>query len=104
MIVRVWRGWADAAGADRYERHYRDEVLPKLRAIPGFRGARLLRHDDGDETAFVSLTEFADLAAIRAFAGPTPDRAVVADPARRALTRWDDHVTHYSVSASTHEP
>ena len=98
MIVRAWRGWAPSEVADRYATHYRDAVLPELRTIPGFRGARLLRHDAAGETEFVSLTEFDDLAAIRAFAGDDPEVAVVAEEARRVLTRFEQRVTHYEVA------
>ena len=103
MITRVWRGWASStADADRYQRHYRDDVLPELSAIPGFRGARLLRHTGADGlTEFVSLTNFDDMDAIRAFAGADPDVAVVAEEARAALLRYDDHVTHYETAATT---
>jgi heme-degrading monooxygenase HmoA len=100
VIVRAWRGWAAAQDAHRYEEHYRDAVLPELGTIPGFRGARLLRHDADGVTEFVSLTEFDDLAAIRAFAGDDPEVAVVAEEARRVLTRFEDRVTHYEVAAS----
>ena len=30
----VWRGWTRAADADRYERHYRSEVMGTLRQVP----------------------------------------------------------------------
>ena len=35
---------------------------------------------------------------VRAFAGEDPERAVVEDAARRALTRWDERVTHHEVA------
>jgi heme-degrading monooxygenase HmoA len=95
MIARLWSGWTRAADADRYDRHYRDEVLPTLRQLPGFRGARLLRRTVGDETEFVSLTFFDDLDAIRRFAGDDHEEAVVASEARQVLVRFDDRVRHY---------
>jgi heme-degrading monooxygenase HmoA len=98
VIARVWRGWAPSATAGDYERHYRDEVASNLRRLPGFRGARLLRIPDGDEVAFTSITYFTDLDAIRSFAGADPARAVVEDVARRALSRWDDRVSHHDVA------
>jgi hypothetical protein len=49
MIARIWRGWAPLATADDYQRHYETEVSGHLRAVSGFRGARLLRRDDGPE-------------------------------------------------------
>src|SRR5437667_7963213 len=47
MIARIWRGWAPLATADGYQRHHETEVSGHLRAVSGFRGARLLRRDDG---------------------------------------------------------
>jgi antibiotic biosynthesis monooxygenase (ABM) superfamily enzyme len=66
----MWQGWTRSTEADRYDRHYRTEVLATLRQVPGFRGARLLRRTVGEETEFVSLTSFDGLDAIRSFAGP----------------------------------
>jgi heme-degrading monooxygenase HmoA len=101
VITRVWRGWAPADRAQQYERHYRSEVLAVLRGVAGFEGARLLRRTTGDETEFVSLTFFDDLDAVRAFAGPDHETAVVADDAREVLVRFDDHVGHYETAFET---
>jgi heme-degrading monooxygenase HmoA len=98
VIARVWRGWTRADQAHRYERHYREEVLPALRRLAGFRGARLLRRTDGAETEFVSLTYFDDLDAVRRFAGDDHETAVVADEAREVLVRFDDRVRHYDTA------
>ncbi|MFI9551075.1 antibiotic biosynthesis monooxygenase family protein [Nonomuraea endophytica] len=98
MIARTWRGWAGKATADDYQRHYGSEVAVNLRKIDGFLGARLLRQDDGDEVLFTSIAYFTGMAEIRAFAGEDPGRAVLADVARRALTRWDERVTHHEVA------
>lgn len=98
MIARTWRGWAGAGTAEDYQDHYRSEVLGHLERIPGFRGARLLRSSDGDEVLFTSITFFDSMDDVRAFAGDDPDRAVVEEAARRALTRWDDRVTHHDVA------
>jgi len=98
VITRMWRGWTRSTEADRYDRHYRIEVLSSLRNVPGFRGARLLRRTVGDETEFVSLTFFDDLAAIRGFAGDDYNTAVVAEEARRVLIRFDEHVGHYETA------
>lgn len=98
VIARVWRGWTGAQDADRYDRHYRSEVVSTLRQVPGFRGARLLRREAEVETEFISLTFFDDLDAIRAFAGEDLETAVVADEARRVLVRFDTRVLHYDVA------
>jgi heme-degrading monooxygenase HmoA len=99
MIARIWRGWAPRETAADYQRHYESEVDEHLRAVSGFRGARLLRRDDGEEVMFTSITYFASLDAVRAFAGADYERAVVEEAARRALSHWDDRVTHHDVAA-----
>jgi heme-degrading monooxygenase HmoA len=101
VITRMWRGWARAEEADRYERHYRSEVLSELRQVSGFRGARLLRRTVAAETEFVSLTFFDDLEAIRGFAGSDYETAVVAEEARRVLVRFDERVRHYETAFET---
>ena len=98
MITRMWRGWARVDRAHDYEQHYRSEVMAALRDVAGFQGARLLRRTTGDETEFLSLTFFDDLDAVRAFAGPEYESAVVADRAREVLVRFDDHVAHYETA------
>ena len=99
MIARIWRGWALLATADDYQRHYETEVSERLRAVPGFRGARLLRQEDGHEVMFTSITFFISLNAIRGFAGDDYELAVVEEAARQALSRWDERVSHYEVIA-----
>ena len=98
VITRMWRGWTRSGEADRYEQHYRFEVVETLRQVSGFRGARLLRRAVGEETEFVSLTFFDDLDAIRGFAGSDYDTAVVAEEARRVLIRFDERVCHYETA------
>jgi heme-degrading monooxygenase HmoA len=97
----MWRGWAPADRAHEYERHYRSEVLPELRRVTGFEGARLLRRRVADEIEFVSLTFFADLDAVREFAGPAYETAVVADEAREVLVRFEERVGHYETVVET---
>lgn len=99
MIARIWRGWAPLATADDYQRHYRTEVTEHLRAVSGFRGARLLRQEDGREVMFTSITFFTSLDAVRGFAGDDYEQAVIEDAARQVLSRWDGQVSHHEVVA-----
>jgi heme-degrading monooxygenase HmoA len=98
MIARIWHGWAPQATADDYQRHYETEVSTHLSAVDGFRGARLLRQDDGQEVMFTSIVFFSSVDAVRGFAGEDYEQAVVEDAARRALSRWDDRVSHHEVA------
>ena len=58
---------ASPATADDYQRHCGSEVSEHLQAVNGFRGARLLRRDDGEEVMFTSITWFTSLDPIRGF-------------------------------------
>ena len=95
MIERMWRGWASADKADAYQSFLQHEFLPSAHAIPGYRGARVLRRAVGDEVEFVTLTRFDSLDAIRAFAGDDLEKAHIAPEARALLSRWDERVAHY---------
>lgn len=104
MIARTWRGWASIAAADDYQRHYETDVAEHLRQVPGFRGARLLRHQTGDEVLFTSITYFTSMEDVRTFAGEDPERAVVEEAARRVLKRWDARVGHHDVAVDISRP
>ena len=95
MISRIWHGWTKREHADEYENMLRTDMLPGIHRVPGYQGAYLLRRDDGDEVAFVTITQFDDMDAVRRFAGEDFTRAVIYPPARRILTRFDEHSMHY---------
>ena len=99
MITRLWRGWTAGADADAYERFLLTELFPSMRGIPGFRGAEVLRRDDGAEVAFVTLTRFDSLEAIRAFAGEDYETPVLEPTARALLSRYDERAQHFTTSS-----
>ena len=101
MITRLWRGWTSREDAETYEQFLLTELFPSMRAIPGFRGAEVLRRVDGDEVAFVTLTRFDSLDAIRAFAGPDYEVPVLEPQALAVLSRHDERALHFD-SASFH--
>jgi heme-degrading monooxygenase HmoA len=87
MITRLWCGWTAREGADAYERFLLSELFPSMRGIPGFRDADVLRRDEDGEVAFVTLTRFDSLEAIRAFGGEDYERPVIEPTARALLSR-----------------
>lgn len=99
MITRVWRGWTAAGDADAYERFLLDELFPAMRGIAGFRGAEILRRPDGDEVAFVTLTRFESLAAVRAFAGEHHEIPVLEPQALALLSRYEDRAEHFDTAS-----
>ena len=98
MIARTWQGWTAADAADDFQHFFETEVVTHLKQSPGFRGAHLLRRQDGDEVAFTSVTFFAGMDDVRMFAGDHPELAHVEDTGRRSLTHWDDHIAHHDVA------
>ena len=103
-VARVWRGATDAANAAAYFDHLSSAVLPRLATIPGHRGACVLRravdHGTG-RVEFLVLTFWADMDAVRAFAGERPDVAVVEPAARAVLADFDDVVRHFAIARAT---
>ena len=97
MIVRAWRGRALLSKPDEYPTHFRDNVLPELRDVPGFLGASLLRLDHTGHIEFLVLTRWISIDAIKAFAGADVTKAVVEPGAVAALADYDHMVSHYEL-------
>ena len=97
MIARLWHGWTTPENAAAYEALLRSEVLPGIHRIPGYHGAYLLRRDADPEVEFVTLTLFESWDAVRAFAGPDLEAAVVPPAARKLLARFDARSVHYEI-------
>lgn len=100
-ILRLWKGCATAAKAGDYIRHASQTVFPQIQSLPGHRGAYLLRRSVGNGIEFLVLTLWASMDAVRGFAGPDPEKAVVEPAARAALSHFEETVTHYEVVVHT---
>lgn len=100
MVGRIWRAWATAGNADAYEQLLRSKILPELDAAEGCHGAYVLRREHGDEVEFVVLHLFDSIAAVREFAGDDYEVAVIPEPARKLLARFDETAQHYDVRAT----
>ena len=101
LTVRTWSATADAEGAGNYSRYFTGTLLPRLRELPGFQGAYLLRRDlDGHGTVELTTHTFwASPAAIRAFTGDDITIAIVEPQARAMLLDYDPTATHRTVAA-----
>ena len=95
MIARIWHGWTAPENADLYEALLRKHVLPGIHRVKGYQGAYLLRRPAETEVEFVTITLFDSLDAVRAFAGPDYEQAVVPPDARKLLARFDERSVHY---------
>ncbi|TML80519.1 MAG: antibiotic biosynthesis monooxygenase [Actinobacteria bacterium] len=97
MIARLWHGWTAPENADAYEEFLRTKMFPSIHRVPGYLGAELLRRQDGNEIAFVTITRFESLESVRTFAGEDYEAAVVEPEARRLLSRFDRRSEHYEI-------
>ncbi|TML58601.1 MAG: antibiotic biosynthesis monooxygenase [Actinobacteria bacterium] len=97
MIARLWHGWTAPENADAYEEFLRTKMFPSIHRVPGYLGAELLRRQDGNEIAFVTITRFESLESVRTFAGEDYETAVVEPEARRLLSRFDRRSEHYEI-------
>jgi len=103
QIVRVWRGYGEAAGVDRYCReHFPNSVLPQLRSIDGFVGAKVLTRAERGETEVVVATVWDSIDSVKAFAGENYEQAVVEPVVRDLLNCFDDRATHFTVALDAH--
>jgi len=100
MIARVWRARATSQLANLYTAHFTEAVLPRLGALPGFRGAYLLQRSDDGAIEFIVQTLWDSMDAVKRFAGPEPGVAVVDEEARAVLISFDTLVQHYDVVVS----
>jgi antibiotic biosynthesis monooxygenase (ABM) superfamily enzyme len=99
MIARIWHGWTKRQDAVAYEQMLCEEILPGIaqRNIPGYRGAELFIHEDGDEVEFVTLLRFDSMEAVKIFAGNDENRPVIYPKAEPLLIRMDQRSRHYRV-------
>jgi hypothetical protein len=107
MILRLWRGWTDAAGTAPYEDLLTGTVAPGIvaRGLPGLRDLTVLRRLPGEREAaagaeFLTAMTFDDLTAVSAFTGGDPHGSVVPPAARALLSRFDEHSRHYEAIAA----
>jgi len=98
MVVRTWMAYAEPGNVRAYREHLTAFVLPALNKLPGFLGLELCQAERGDRTELLVISRWQSMAAVAAFAGPKPDRAVVEPGARAVLAEYDDFASHYEVT------
>ena len=99
-ILRHWSARATEAHLPRYLEHFSKRVLPELRRVAGFLGATVSTRHTGNEVEIFVETTWRSLDAIRAFAGPDLEAAVVAPEAAALLTYYDRRVLHSQIALS----
>ena len=97
MIARHWRGLARSDEARRYVEHLRSDTFPALATIEGFVDASILRRNVPGGVEFVIVTRWTSMAAIDAFAGSDPERAVVPPNVVAMMVEYDERARHFEV-------
>ncbi|HTW59476.1 MAG TPA: hypothetical protein VMD99_15205 [Terriglobales bacterium] len=102
MISRIWHGWTTRANAAAYEHFLRQEMLPGMHRVRGFKGAQVLRREASGEGAsgeveFVTITLFDSIESVKEFAGEDYEVAVVLPEARKLLSHFDARSAHYEI-------
>jgi heme-degrading monooxygenase HmoA len=98
MIERHWKGIAKKERANEYVDHLLNETFPQIAAIDGFSAAKILNREVKEGIEFLIITEWKTLDAIKKFAGPAFEKAVVPTIVRDIMIRYDDVVSHYETS------
>lgn len=97
-IVRTWSARGTAEGVQRYcEEHFPGSVLPGLRDLDGFLGARVLVRTADGRSEVVVETTWESEQAIAAFADGDLERAVVEPVVHELLDDVDARVVHHAV-------
>jgi len=97
MIARFWTAKIAQAHARVYTDHLKSQVLTTLRKADGYMGAKLLERETSDGVEIVVITFWQSLDAIRKFAGPDLEKAVVSDDVISLFLQYDQRVRHYKV-------
>jgi heme-degrading monooxygenase HmoA len=97
MISRQWRGLAKSSHADKYVEHLRQETFPKLKEIPGFVSASILRRSVPNGVEFLIVTTWESIDAIQGFAGTDVGTAVVPPRVQEMMVEYDNRVRHYQI-------
>ncbi len=101
MIARVWHGRVPIAKADGYAEYLAHSELgvPAYQAVPGNRGASLLRRVEGTEVHFVLISYWESAEAVRGYTGPDTERAQYFAHDLECLVEPELNVAHYDVLA-----
>jgi heme-degrading monooxygenase HmoA len=97
VISRHWTAVVQPGQDERYLQHLKSETFPRLARIPGFVRATVLSRPMEEGLEFRIVTVWESLEAVREFAGPRPDAAVVPPTVRDLMVRFDPVAIHYDV-------
>ena len=97
MIARIWHGRTLTAKADEYLRYLNASGVERILKTEGNHGVEVLRKTDGPRTDFVVISYWESIDAVKRFAGPDFERAVIMDRDKEFLIEVEPNVLHYEV-------
>ena len=100
MMVRAWSGRVPLAHAEGFHAHLLATGVADYRWQAGCVEIRLWRRDEAGSALFTLVSTWSDMDAICAYAGDTPEIAVVYPDDDRFELLSDRYVTHYELIAS----
>lgn len=101
MISRHWKGITYKERASDYLNHLQKDTFSKLKHVEGFISITILHREVSNGIEFLIITRWSDFDAIKKFAGPGYESAVVPVEAQRLMVEYDHHVTHYHVKSDS---
>ena len=97
-VLREWRGRTEPGKVEAAIAHYRSNLKPHMTTAPGFVSASLAWRDLGRMAEIVILSVWRDLEALKAFAGPAPERAVLPPGTGEVVADPDAFVRLYEIA------
>jgi heme-degrading monooxygenase HmoA len=97
MIARIWRGVTREADKDTYFEYLQKTGLNEYASIPGNQGVWVLRCVEDGKSEFTLISLWDSWDAIKAFAGPDPEKAVFYPEDDKFLLERGPRVSHYEV-------
>jgi len=98
VIARIWKGWATHENASIYEELFKNTVLPKVtQGVDGYVSTNLLRRVTGEKVEFTTVFWFDSLEAVKNFAGPNFEQAVVPEQVKALMSHYEETVHHHDV-------
>lgn len=95
--MRMWRGAVRRQDVDRYLHHQAGTGVREYRETPGNIGALVLRRPKDELVEITTVSFWASIDAVKAFAGPDPGRAKFFPGDDDLLAEKDLHVDHYEI-------
>lgn len=99
MISRIWHGYTTKNNADAYEKLLEQEIFPEIKnkSNKDYKSIQLLRRDLEHEVEFITIMQFKNIEAVKAFVGEDYQTAHIPEKARKILSRFDQQSAHYEL-------